>query len=175
MLYDFSLEAGDTLASLSFDYTIFDIESVERFNYSVQKFSLDGGNNYFEKFGGEYDLFAQLNLFFTGGGDPSLIHYCVTDNFECEVLVQPLGVKNLSASDFVVFPNPVIDIVTINVPNEKIQALAFFSAEGKLIYEENEIDSNEFTVDLSSLNYKGLIYILGVTDNSRFKEILGKF
>ena len=174
MLYDFGQEAGDYLGT-AIDVEIASIESVEDFGYDVRKFELSGGNPFHEKFGTNEGLFFPHHIFFIGGVYLNLIQYCVTNDFECEVLVQPLNVDNLSASDFLLYPNPTNDIVTIKVYNEKIQSLEFFSAKGKLLYAQKEIDSNEFTMDLTLLNYSGLVYIIGITVNSKFVDHLMKF
>ena len=134
----------------------------------MRKFDLSGGNPFFEKLGYEKGLFFPHHIFFIGGTNLNLIQYCVTENFECEILVKPLSADNLPASDFEVFPNPANNNVTIKVPNEKIRSLKLFSAEGKLIYVKEAIDSNEFSIDLTNVNYTGLIYVQGITTNSRF-------
>ena len=174
LLYDFSQEVGDYLGT-EIDVEISNIESVEYFDYDVRKFELAGGNPFHEKLGTNEGLFFPHHIFFIGGAFVNLIQYCVTDSFECEVMVGPSDVDNLAASDFIVFPNPADDVVTIKVPNEKIQSLQFFSAEGKLIYIQKGIDSNEFSVDLSNVNYNGLIYIEGITTNSKFVDRIIKF
>lgn len=174
LLYDFSLLVGDTLDSPNFNFTIFDIETVEKFNYEVKKFNIDAGNQYFERFGGEFDLFAQLKLFFVQGGAPTLLHYCITDNYECEVFIGTSSIANLTQSEFSVFPNPADQFVAIKVPNEKILSLRLLTAEGRLMFTQNQINANDITVDLSQINYKGIINIVGITENSRFVKRLIK-
>lgn len=66
-------------------------------------------------------------------------------------------------------------MVTVKLTNEKIQTLEFFSAEGKLIYTQKGIDANEYTVDIRGMNYSGIIYISGITTNSKFVNRIVKF
>ena len=174
LLYDFSQEVGDYLGT-EINAEIFNIDSVEYFEYNVRKFELSGGNPFYEKFGTNEGLFFPHHIFFIGGASLKLIQYCITDNYECEVMVGPSNVDNLAQSEFLVFPNPTNDRVTIKVPNEKVQTLEFFTAEGKLIYTQKGIDANEYTIDLNGIDYSGIIYISGISTNSKFVNRIIKF
>ena len=173
LLYDFGQEVGDALNS-PYGFQISDIQTSNVLGYQVRKFEIEIGQPFYEQFGDEKELFFPHQLFFIGGYQQNLIQYCVTDNYECEIFVGPTLIADLTQSDFSVFPNPADNLLTIKVPNEKIQSVQLLTAEGRLIYTQNNIDANDISIDLSLINYKGIINIVGITETSRFMKRLIK-
>ena len=94
----------------------------------------------------------------------------ITNTFNTEFVAQ-LGVDEFENGDFVFYPNPVSDIVTVSVKNNgTIAAIAVYDMLGKVILSEKTTttDSSK-TFDLSSVS-KG-VYLLEVTSDTNLKVI----
>ncbi|NNT70732.1 T9SS type A sorting domain-containing protein [Flavobacterium sp. IMCC34852] len=94
----------------------------------------------------------------------------ITNTFNTE-FVQQLGVGEFENADFVFFPNPVSDIVTIQVKNEgTIANIAVYDVSGKMIMAQKPTHALSIqTLDLSSVS-KGM-YLLEVTTDSNLKVV----
>lgn len=94
----------------------------------------------------------------------------VTNTFNTE-FVQQLGVGEFENADFVFYPNPVSDIVTIQVKNEgTIANIAVYDVSGKMIMAQKPTNALSIqTLNLSSVS-KGM-YLLEVTTNNNLKVI----
>ena len=169
VLYDFSLEEGDYIES-QIPADISSIESTEVFGYEVDHIMLSGGNPYYEKFGYNEGLFFPHFIFFVGGGFVNLLQYCITDIYECEVLIGPLSSKGLKQGSFTISPNPVQSHLNIEVPNEVIQSLSIFSTDGRLLLRREDINSTTYELDLSTISFKGILIVQGETENSSFVD-----
>lgn len=92
----------------------------------------------------------------------------ITNTFTTE-FVQQLGVGEFENADFVFYPNPVSDIVTIQVKNEgTIANIAVYDVLGKMIMAQKPFNALSIqTLDLSSVS-KG-IYLLEVTTDTNLK------
>jgi hypothetical protein len=174
LLYDFSLEVGDTLNSV-FEFIITEIETTEKFDYPVRKFSMEVAHPYYEKFGVKYGLFFPFQIGIVDTYFRFLIHYCVTDNYDCEYFVGINSIQDLDIEEYSIYPNPANTTVMIETPNEIIQSIQVFSAEGQLLYNQSAIGTNSLSLDLSRINYVGLMHIVGLTENSRFVDRLIRF
>jgi len=94
----------------------------------------------------------------------------ITNTFHTEFVAQ-LGVDEFENGDFVFYPNPVSDIVTVSVKNNgAIAAIAVYDMLGKVILSEKltSVVSSQ-TFDLSSVS-KG-VYLLEVTSDTNLKVI----
>lgn len=94
----------------------------------------------------------------------------ITNTFNTEFVAQ-LGLNEFENGDFVFYPNPVSDIVTIALKNNgSIANIAVYDMLGKLIVSQkpNSAAATE-TVDLSSIS-KG-IYLLEVTTDTNLKVV----
>jgi uncharacterized repeat protein (TIGR01451 family) len=94
----------------------------------------------------------------------------VTNSFNTEFVAQ-LGVGEFENADFVFYPNPVLDIVTIKVKNNgTIANMAVYDVSGKMIMNQKPTTAlSTQTLDLSSVS-KGM-YLLEVTTDSNLKAI----
>lgn len=94
----------------------------------------------------------------------------LTNTFNTE-FVQQLGVGEFENADFVFYPNPVSDIVTITVKNNgTINNIAVYDVSGKMIMAQKPTSSlSTQTLDLSSVS-KGM-YLLEVTTDANLKVV----
>lgn len=94
----------------------------------------------------------------------------ITNTFQTEFVAQ-LGVNEFENGDFVFYPNPVSDLVTVSVKNNgTIAAIAVYDILGKLILIEKPTTAVSIqTLDLSSV-CKG-VYLLEVTSDNNLKVI----
>ncbi|MFN3967744.1 T9SS type A sorting domain-containing protein [Flavobacterium sp.] len=94
----------------------------------------------------------------------------VTNTFNTE-FVQQLGVGEFENADFVFYPNPVSDIVTIQVKNEgTIAYIAVSDVSGKMIMAQKPTNALSIqTLDLSAVS-KGM-YLLEVTTDTNLKVV----
>ncbi len=94
----------------------------------------------------------------------------VTNTFNTE-FVQQLSVGEFENADFVFYPNPVSDIVTITVKNNgTINNIAVYDVSGKMIMAQKSANSlSTQMLDLSSVS-KGM-YLLEVTTDANLKVV----
>ena len=94
----------------------------------------------------------------------------ITNTFQTEFVAQ-LGVNEFENGDFIFYPNPVSDLVTISVKNSgTIAAITVYDILGKLILIEKPTTAVSIqTLDLSSVS-KG-VYLLEVTSDNNLKVI----
>jgi uncharacterized repeat protein (TIGR01451 family) len=94
----------------------------------------------------------------------------ITNTFQTEFVAQ-LGVNEFENGDFIFYPNPVSDLVTISVKNSgTIAAITVYDILGKLILLEKPTTAVSIqTLDLSSVS-KG-VYLLEVTSDNNMKVI----
>ncbi|MFN3753110.1 T9SS type A sorting domain-containing protein [Flavobacterium sp.] len=94
----------------------------------------------------------------------------VTNTFNTEFVAQ-LGVGEFENADFVFYPNPVSDIVTITVKNNgTINNIAVYDVLGKMIITQKPSNSlSTQTLDMSSVS-KGM-YLLEVTTDTNLKVV----
>ena len=95
----------------------------------------------------------------------------ITNTFSTE-FVQQLAINEFENSDFVFYPNPVHDIVTVSLKNESnsITNIAVYDVLGKQIYTQKPSNfiANQ-TIDLSTVS-KG-IYLLEITTSNNLKVV----
>jgi uncharacterized repeat protein (TIGR01451 family) len=94
----------------------------------------------------------------------------VTNTFST-AFVSQLGVDEFENADFIFYPNPVSDIVTIQVKNEgTIANIALYDVLGKMIVTQKQTTTlSTQTLDLSSVS-KGM-YLLEVTTDTNLKVV----
>ncbi|WP_333876631.1 T9SS type A sorting domain-containing protein [Flavobacterium sp.] len=94
----------------------------------------------------------------------------ITNTFNTE-FVQQLGVDEFESADFVFYPNPVSDIVTITVKNNSaISSVTVYDVLGKMILSQKPTAALPTqTIDFSAVS-KG-IYLLEVTTESGLKAV----
>ena len=95
----------------------------------------------------------------------------VTNTFNTEFVAQ-LSVKEFENGDFIFYPNPVSDGVTVSLKNNtnSISNIAVYDVLGKLIFTQKPASAiTAETIDLSSVS-KGM-YLLEVTTDNNLKVI----
>jgi uncharacterized repeat protein (TIGR01451 family) len=95
----------------------------------------------------------------------------ITNTFNSEFVAQ-LAVNEFENGDFVFYPNPVYDVVTVSLKNEgnSIASIAVYDVLGKLIFAQQPSTSiTSETIDLSSVS-KGM-YLLEVTTTANLKVV----
>jgi hypothetical protein len=95
----------------------------------------------------------------------------ITNTFNSEFVAQ-LAVNEFENDDFVFYPNPVSDVVTVSLKNENasIASITVYDVLGKLIFAQQLSTSiTSETIDLSSVS-KGL-YLLEVTTTANLKVV----
>lgn len=94
----------------------------------------------------------------------------ITNTFNTEFVAQ-LGVGEFENADFVFYPNPVSDLVTITVKNEgTIANIALYDVLGKMIMVQKPTNALATqTLDLSAVS-KGM-YLLEVTTDTNLKVV----
>jgi uncharacterized repeat protein (TIGR01451 family) len=94
----------------------------------------------------------------------------ITNTFNTEFVAQ-LGINDFENGDFVFYPNPVADFITISVKNTgSVANIAVYDILGKLIVSEKPTSAaSTQTIDMSSLS-RG-VYRLEVTSDSNLKVV----
>lgn len=94
----------------------------------------------------------------------------ITNTFNTE-FVQQLGIGEFESADFIFYPNPVSDVVTIQVRNEgTIANIAVYDVTGKTIMTQQPTTTLSIqTLDLSTVS-KGM-YLLEVTTDTNLKVV----
>jgi uncharacterized repeat protein (TIGR01451 family) len=94
----------------------------------------------------------------------------ITNTFNTEFVAQ-LGINDFENGDFVFYPNPVADFITISVKNTgSVANIAVYDVLGKLIVSEKPTSAaSTQTIDMSSLS-RG-VYLLEVTSDSNLKVV----
>jgi hypothetical protein len=94
----------------------------------------------------------------------------ITNTFNTEFVAQ-LGINDFENGDFVFYPNPVADFITISVKNTgSVANIAVYDILGKLIVSEKPTSAaSTQTIDMSSLS-RG-VYLLEVTSDSNLKVV----
>lgn len=94
----------------------------------------------------------------------------VTNTFNTE-FVSALGTTNFNSNNFVVFPNPATNSVTVSLQNsnENLKSTVIYDVLGKAVKIVSNISSNENIIDINDIS-KG-VYLLEITTENNFKEI----
>jgi uncharacterized repeat protein (TIGR01451 family) len=93
----------------------------------------------------------------------------ITNTFNTE-FVQQLGVDEFENNDFVFYPNPVSDWLTISVRgNANIAGVTVYDILGKMVFTQQVSNLSTQTIDLSAVS-KGM-YLVEVTTDTNHKVI----
>ena len=92
----------------------------------------------------------------------------ITNTFNTEFVAQ-LAVNEFENGDFVFYPNPVSDIVTISLKQRLYYNVVLYDVLGKMIFKKPTTSASSQTIDLSAVS-KG-VYLLEVTTDSNLKVI----
>jgi hypothetical protein len=184
LIYDFSLNTGDTL---HYDYpswgaveiVVISIESVQLVNGEERKiFYFDGTDPYIESLGGVEQGFQFPLLGNLSGGAYNA--GCISENGDvlwgasasssCGLYLS--NNEELLKNDISIFPNPALDILTIDLPikNENL-FISIIDLQGRELLSQSAIGS-QHKIDISS--YPNGIYLLevrtekGITTQKKF-------
>ena len=93
----------------------------------------------------------------------------VTNTFNTE-FVQALGTTNFEWNNFVIFPNPTIENVTISLQNtsEMIDSITITDVLGKTIRNIKGVSGNQFNMDVSDVS-QGVYFVEIITQNNEKK------
>ncbi len=95
----------------------------------------------------------------------------IITNFATNTIEFPLGLGSIEDNDFVLYPNPTSSRVKIT-SEESIEALKITDLNGKVVYQNINVNSNTFDVDLS--NFEAGVFIVEVRVNSAtyFRKVI---
>ncbi len=86
------------------------------------------------------------------------------DNYKVSAVRSQLSVNHTTATNFVLYPNPVTDVVTIsNKENITMEQISVFDTNGRLVYGQKCNKESEVSINLAGLT-TGL-YIVHITTN----------
>ncbi|KAA3625078.1 MAG: choice-of-anchor B family protein [Flavobacterium sp.] len=88
-------------------------------------------------------------------------HIVISDRDQGFVLVKPsviLGIDDVLSSEVAVYPNPVSDLLSINLNDKVISEIKIIDILGKTIYSEEKIDTNKKTIDLGDIT-QGVYFV----------------
>ena len=186
LLYDFSLQVGDTLISewvtFSYGFVVAEIEDVELLNGETRKRWVFES----EEWGGEIGAYIEGIGMETGlFGDFVQFEWwselmCVQIDGEqlwdggfsswggCYGLV---GEDEIATEDLQIYPNPASDFIRISIPeNIDMAGLKIFNSLGQVVF-EGLIQSENAIIDVSKLG-QGMYFVLIKSENNIKKEKL---
>ena len=188
LLYDFSLEVGDTLISdlvtFSYVFVVEEIDEVVLLNGETRKRWLfdseewgTGGlyRMYTEGIGMETGLFGDF-IQFEWWSSLSCVQlnneHLWEDNSHgwgtCWGLV---GENEIATEDLQIYPNPASDYIRISTPKNFVKAeVKIFNSLGQLVF-ENAIQSENTIVDVSDFK-RGMYFVMIKSENVVLKEKL---
>lgn len=84
-----------------------------------------------------------------------------------------LGVNELSGAEIRIYPNPTKGIFTIENPDLNIQKIKIMNVLGQIVFEEANVRTEKFVVDLTN-QAKGVYFVelTGATNNSITKKLI---
>ena len=180
LIYDFSIqEVGDFVElSMGYPLAVTAIDSIEwldgskkrRITFLVADFDLDKQVYWVDGIGDIVNSIAPVNLY-------PIPADAAIDTLDCfyltnEMMYQRPGVEdcyrydiissepgvNLLKAEFKAFPNPVEGQLTITAINDKMISLFIYDTSGRLLYENNNLESTQEEIDAS--NFAGGVYFI---------------
>ena len=175
LLYDFTLQAGDTLhseyAGAGATLIVDSVGTIELANGAVRNIHyLNNGQFYIESIGGSQGLWFPMQLGIGFGYVP----LCVRENDvtlwgdECFGYLGPLGVGSLEAPAIAIFPNPARDHCTITFGGGPTD-LQLIDATGRIVQQWSAA-SSPFEMDLSPV-HPG-IYLIRTDPQGQMKVVI---
>lgn len=164
LLYDFSLNTGDTVNFCLYpwnDHVIIDIFYSNSYNQTVKTFRTNMAF-YFEGIGSEFGLFEEMS--FNEHASTSLEYYC--PGTPCEYIVSS---KNLIVPDFfTISPNPATNLVHISFDKKnQWDKLVVYNNLGTIIKDYTlPVQTDNFTINCENLT-PGFYFCGLVTGSTR--------
>lgn len=84
------------------------------------------------------------------------------NNSLCKTL-EIVGIDNLQNSEFTIYPNPVLDRLTLKNPDLSVEKIIVFDLQGKMVYNQ-QVNSTEYTIDVS--HFKPGVYLMRLISGS---------
>jgi hypothetical protein len=114
---------------------------------------------------GKYIAFEVIPVALTGGlnylvGEPAVSDF---------VRVIPVGVDNAGIESIRVYPNPVVDLLTIE-NGSAVKSVSLIDVTGKLIHSENRMNESRITLNMSG--YSSGLYYLKLQDEAGVSSII---
>ena len=94
-------------------------------------------------------------------GDTLVVQDAPTNNL---TIINNLGINNIKSDEFVIYPNPVKDYLTIK-GNSVVNKVTVFNSLGQILFEKNQ-NNSEFSLDLSNLS-SGNYYVKVESDDKK--------
>ncbi|MEM9549501.1 MAG: T9SS type A sorting domain-containing protein [Bacteroidota bacterium] len=158
LLYDYSLEVGDEIEA-EYETSIFRIDTLDRFNYTVLNYLLSPDAEYYERIGNPFTLFHPYQIFYIAGKASAVVHYCGGESPDCEYLTEPLSNNEIYKNELQIFPNPASSYVNFILDGSSLEQIELFASDGRLLQSINVMSSKEIRVDLTDLDYNGVVYV----------------
>jgi len=175
LLYDFSLEQGDSILTGNGEsYAKVDTIIYEPFGNStdtLKQIYFAWGGRWIEGIGSLWGVLEGLNAFYMTGAITKLVCYfengilvyhnpdfetCFPDN--TTVSISKFGNKK----NIEIFPNPAIDKITIYSQSSRISEVEIYDLTGTCLYRKLNIETNR--IDLNTDNLPKGLYILKIRD-----------
>lgn len=124
----------------------------------------DANIKIYSKQGSDENHISELLLFVHGekDGKKGTVVASITGNIDLKHLSKLTTDLSLPTSDFVVYPNPASDQITIDSKDKPILSITIFDSAGKKVYSEENLNVSNKQVSISSLA-KGM-YFVSVND-----------
>lgn len=159
LLYDFSLQEGDTLNNCMYPFPtkISSIEIIERHGFQRRNYVLDyeGGAIMTEGIGTCIGIFKGEQCYITGYDYYILDNYCIGSFSNCNITTS-INQPSLNLQ-IEIFPNPVQSQLYIKA-SAKLKKISLLNLNGKLIKDYEEI------VQIDMANFHAGIYIVKIED-----------
>ncbi len=166
LLYDFSLNIGDTLNLCIIpdwnEFVISDIYSQEVFDFNTRVFF--NWDEIYEGIGSNYGLFEEMFAPYKKTGSQRYVYHTFLDYYcresPCWLFVSTR--ENLESESIHIFPNPAVDFIYISIENDDISSISVF----------NNVDQEVIrkSGDLHKINVSQLkpgLYIIEITLNMK--------
>jgi len=124
----------------------------------------DANLKIYSKQGSDDSHISELLMFVHGekDGKKGTIVASISGNIDLKHLSKLTTDLDLPDSDFVVYPNPASDQITINSKNKPIVSIIIFDSTGKKVYTEENLNVSSKQVSISSL--ANGMYFVSVND-----------
>lgn len=161
LIYDFSLNINDVFQQPNGELITLDaVDSVEIFDGTIrERFIFDNGEQWIKGIGSDRKFIgieesaismhcAKINC--------ELVYNVSTNNAEC--CYSLVNNNDLESFNFSVFPNPVLDILTISSPHKMTSPVRCFNIKGNLLSSFPANHQYEMNLDLSNFE-QGIYWI----------------
>lgn len=124
----------------------------------------DANIKIYSKQGSDENHISEILMFVHGekDGKKGTVVASITGNINLKHLSKLTTDLSLPTSDFVVYPNPASDQITIDSKDKPIVSITIFDSTGKKVYSEDNLNVSNKQVSISSLA-KGM-YFVSVND-----------